>query len=88
MAPCRHARLPLVVGFRRREMGEQPTVVPGERRIEWRPTVEPEKRWEGTIDHDEYRERVWQEGTIEEVIAHMDYDLGTVPDDQYVVREG
>lgn len=68
-------------------MAESQTVVPGERRITWRPTLEPEKRWEGTIANDAYAERVWQEPTIERVVREMDKDLGVLDERQYVVAE-
>lgn len=68
-------------------MTQQQTVVPGERKITWRPTLEPEKRWEGTIANPDYAERVWQHPTIEETIDRMDAELGTIPDDDYMVVE-
>jgi hypothetical protein len=64
------------------------TIVPGKRTIQHRPTAPaPEDRWEGQVDHPDYREMRWRGPHVEAVIKRMDTAIGARPESEYTVLE-
>ncbi len=74
-------------GFRPSAMADTPTVVEGKRTITRVPTAEPDKRREGRIANEKFKEMVWKGGSIGEVVDQMSKALGPVDDQCYDVLE-
>ncbi len=62
-------------------------IVEGKRTITRVPTAEPDKRREGRIANEKFKEMVWKGGTIGEVCDQMNTALGPVDDQLYDVTE-
>ena len=68
-------------------MSDPPTIVDGQRTIARHPEAPDPERWQGTIDHEQFRAMRWRGPHVESVIKQMDTACGAVPESQYAVTE-